>query len=86
MRTRLIESLLVGVALVSALHISLAAAQQTTVNLRGSAQVPVFEPVIKAFIALNPSIVVKYQQVPLEDLNAAVESRIDQDDSNIDVF
>lgn len=45
-----------------------------------------FEPVIKAFIALNPSIVVKYQQVPLEDLNAAVESRIDQDDSNIDVF
>lgn len=68
------------------LHATPASAQQTTVNFLGSAPVPVFEPVIKAFMAAHPTIVVKYQQVPFEDLNAAIESRIGQGDSSIDVF
>lgn len=86
MRTRLLEPWLVGLALAAAMHVSPVQAQQTTVNFLGSAPVPVFEPVIKAFMASNPSIVVRYQQVPFEDLNAAVESRIGQGDSSIDVF
>jgi len=61
-------------------------AQQVTVNFLGSAPEPVFAPVIKAFMAKEPSITVKYQQVPFDDLNAAVESRIGQGDSTIDVF
>lgn len=86
MLERPFRPILAGLACAAALHAAPSAAQQATVNFLGSAPVPVFEPVIKAFMAANPTIVVKYQQVPFEDLNAAVESRIGQGDSSIDVF
>jgi multiple sugar transport system substrate-binding protein len=86
MLERLLRPVLALLACAAALHAAPAAAQQATVNFLGSAPAPVFEPVIKAFMAANPNIVVKYQQVPFEDLNAAIESRIGQGDSSIDVF
>jgi len=61
-------------------------AQQTVVNFLAEAADFVYAPVIEAFEAANPDIDVRYQQVPFEDLNAAIESRVGQGDSSIDVF
>lgn len=63
-----------------------AVAQQTVVNFLAEAADFVYAPVIEAFEAANPDIDVRYQQVPFEDLNAAIESRVGQGDSSIDVF
>ncbi len=63
-----------------------AAAQQTTVNFLGASAADAFAPVIKAFETANPGIKVRYQQVPFDDLNVAVESRVGQGDSTIDIF
>ncbi len=63
-----------------------AAAQQTTVNFLGEALPEVFAPVIAAFEKANPDIKVQYQQIPFEDLNAAIQARVGQGDSSIDVF
>jgi len=63
-----------------------ALAQQTVVNFLAEANDFVYAPVIEAFEAANPDIDIQYQQVPFEDLNAAIESRVGQGDSSIDVF
>lgn len=63
-----------------------ALAQQTVVNFLAEAADFVYAPVIEAFEAANPDIDIRYQQVPFEDLNAAIESRVGQGDSSIDVF
>lgn len=60
--------------------------QQTVVNFLAEAAEFVYAPVIAAFEAANPDIEIRYQQVPFEDLNAAIESRVGQGDSSIDVF
>lgn len=78
--------ILAAAAIAGALVSGSPLAQQSTVNFLGSAPDAVFAPVIKAFMAANPSITVKYQSVPFEDLNAAIEARIGQNDSSIDVF
>lgn len=63
-----------------------ALSQDTVVNFLAEANEFVYAPVIEAFEAANPDIDVRYQQVPFEDLNAAIESRVGQGDSSIDVF
>lgn len=63
-----------------------AAAGQTTVNFLGEALPEIFAPVIEAFEKANPDIKIQYQQVPFEDLNAAIQARVGQGDSSIDVF
>lgn len=66
--------------------IGAAAAQQTVVNFLGVEAETVFAPVIEGFEASNPDIDVRYQQVPFEDMNAAIESRVGQGDTGVDVF
>ncbi len=68
------------------LFASQARAGQTTVNFLGEALPEIFAPVIEAFEKANPDIKIQYQQVPFEDLNAAIQSRVGQGDSSIDVF
>ena len=63
-----------------------ASAQQTVVNFLGVENESVFAPVIEGFEVANPDIDVRYQQVPFEDMNAAIESRVGQGDTGIDVF
>lgn len=59
---------------------------QTTVNFVGEAPLQVFSPVIDAFEKANPDIKIAYQQVPFEDLNAAIQSRVGGGDTSIDIF
>lgn len=63
-----------------------ATAGETTITFLGEAIPEVFAPVIAGFEKVNPDIKVQYQQVPFEDLNAAIQSRVGQGDSSIDVF
>jgi multiple sugar transport system substrate-binding protein len=76
------------VAAVSALPflVAPATAQQTTLNFVAEAATMVYAPVIEAFEKANPGIKVQYQQIPFEDLNAAIQSRVGAGDSSIDVF
>lgn len=76
----------VAAILTTALMTGISAAQQTTLTVLAEANEAAYLPVIAAFEAANPDIDVQYQQIPFEDLNAAVESRIGQGDSSIDVF
>ena len=66
--------------------ISAASAQQTVINFLGVEPEATFVPVIEGFEAANPDIDVRYQQVPFEDMNAAIESRVGQGDTGVDVF
>lgn len=61
-------------------------AQQTTVNFLGANSPDWYAPVIEAFEAAHPDIAIAYQQVPFDDLNAAIESRVGQGDDSIDIF
>lgn len=79
-------SLSLGVAGITILMAGSAFAAQTVVNFVGEARLEVFAPVIGAFEKANPDIKIQYQQVPFEDLNAAIQSRIGGGDSSIDVF
>ncbi len=63
-----------------------ALAQETTVNFLGANSLDWYAPVIEAFEAAHPDITIAYQRVPFEDLNAAIEARIGQGDSSIDIF
>lgn len=68
------------------LLLSSTAMAQTVVNFLGESAEDVYTPVMEAFEAANPDIDIRYQQVPFEDLNAAIESRVGQGDSSIDIF
>ncbi|MFD1200267.1 extracellular solute-binding protein [Brucella gallinifaecis] len=59
---------------------------QTTINFIGEAAPAVFAPVIEAYEKANPEIKIEYQQIPFEDLNAAVQSRVGQGDNSIDIY
>ncbi|BCP52254.1 hypothetical protein K32_08710 [Kaistia sp. 32K] len=61
-------------------------AQQTTITLLTAEREDTMQPVIDGFEKLHPDIKVVHQSVPFNDLNAAVESRIGQGDSGIDVI
>lgn len=77
-------TMIVG-ALVSTLLAS-AAFAQTRINFIAEAAPEVFAPVIEAYQKQNPDVTIQYQQIPFEDLNAAVQSRVGQGDSSIDIF
>ena len=62
------------------------AQEETTLNFLSAQQDNVVKPMIDAFEAANPGIKVVHQSVPFNDLNAAVESRIGQGDTSIDVI
>lgn len=61
-------------------------AQQTTITLLTAEREDTMKPVIEGFEKLHPDIKVVHQSVPFNDLNAAVESRIGQGDTSIDVI
>ena len=61
-------------------------AQQTTINFLSAERETTFAPVIESFEKLHPDIKVVHQSVPFDDLNAAMESRIGQGDTSIDVI
>lgn len=62
------------------------AAAQTTINFIGEAPPSVFAPVIEAYEKANTDVKIQYQQIPFEDLNAAVQSRVGQGDTSIDIY
>ena len=68
------------------LALSGAAQAQTTINFLSAEKDATFAPVIEAFEKLHPEIDVVHQTVPFDDLNAAIESRIGQGDTSIDVI
>ena len=77
----------IAIAVIGALiSVGPAVAQQTVVNFLGVEAETVFAPVIAGFETANPDIDVRYQQVPFEDMNASVESRVGQGDTSVDVF
>lgn len=80
-----IGAMAVAVAASSLLVVS-GFAQQTTVNFLGTNSPEWYAPVIESFEAAHPDIAIAYQQVPFNDLNAAIESRVGQGDSSIDIF
>jgi multiple sugar transport system substrate-binding protein len=61
-------------------------AQQTTITFLSAERDETMQPVIEGFEKLHPDIKVVHQSVPFNDLNAAVESRIGQGDTSIDVI
>ncbi|MBY5760250.1 sugar ABC transporter substrate-binding protein [Rhizobium leguminosarum] len=63
-----------------------ALAQQTTITLLTAERDETMQPVIQGFEKLHPDIKVIHQSVPFNDLNAAIESRIGQGDTSIDVI
>ena len=75
-----------AMAAAAPLLLSSTALAQTVVNFLGESREEVYAPVMEAFETANPDIDVKYQQVLIEDLNPAIESRVGQGDSSIDVF
>lgn len=64
----------------------MAHAEETTITFLSAEKDTTFKPVIDAFQKLHPDIKVVHQSVPFNDLNAAVESRIGQGDTSIDVI
>ena len=75
-----------ALAVAAAFAAGSSAAQESTVTFLGANAPGWYEAVIAAFEAKHPDIAIEYQQVPFEDLNAAIESRIGQGDSSIDIF
>ena len=63
-----------------------ARAADITLNFLFTQPAETWDAVIAAFEKQNPTIKVARQQVPFDALNAAVQSRIGQKDSSIDVF
>ncbi|RWF85516.1 MAG: sugar ABC transporter substrate-binding protein [Mesorhizobium sp.] len=61
------------------------AQEKTTITFLADEEAP-YKPVIEAFEKLHPDIKVVFQLVPWNDLNAAVESRVGQGDTGIDVI
>ena len=59
---------------------------QTTINFLSAEKDATFAPVIASFEKLHPDIKVVHQTVPFDDLNAAIESRVGQGDTSIDVI
>lgn len=57
----------------------------TTLNFLSAQQDNVVQPMIDAFEKANPDIKIVHQSVPFNDLNTAVESRIGQGDTSIDL-
>lgn len=82
--TRGIAAALLTAAAVASL--GAAQAQQTTINFLSAEREATFRPVIESFEKLHPDIKVVHQSVPFDDLNAAIESRIGQGDTSIDVI
>jgi len=62
------------------------AQEKTTITFLSAEYDATFKPVIDAFEKLHPDIKVVHQSVPFNDLNAAIESRVGQGDSSIDVI
>ncbi len=65
---------------------STARADDITINFLNSERPTTYAPVIARFEQLNPSIKVRNQPVPFEQLNAQIQARIGSGDSSIDVF
>lgn len=65
---------------------SMAVAQTVTVNFLSAQNDNVFQPVIDAFEAANPGIDVVHQNVPFDELNTAIETRVARGDGSIDVY
>ena len=61
------------------------AQEVTTLNFLSAQQDNVVQPMIDAFETANPDIKIVHQSVPFNDLNTAVESRIGQGDTSIDL-
>ena len=59
---------------------------EATLNFLHAQDPSTFDKAVKSFEAANPDITVELQAVPFDDLNAAVESRIGNEDASIDVY
>lgn len=79
-----------GLAVVAALALSgcsgPAESGRTTITFVGSDPVAAFTPVITAFHAKNPTITVKYQNIPFDQYNNVVKQRVGGKDPSIDVL
>jgi multiple sugar transport system substrate-binding protein len=58
----------------------------TTLTFVNAQDPGTFDKVIAAFEAANPTIKIKQQAVPFDDLNATVQSRLGAKDSDIDLY
>ncbi|MFA1675368.1 extracellular solute-binding protein, partial [Rhizobium mongolense] len=61
------------------------AQEKTTITFLADEEAP-FKPAIEAFEKLHPDIEIVFQIVPWNDLNPAVESRVGQGDTTIDLI
>ena len=59
---------------------------QTTINFLGTEDPATFVPVIEAYQATHPDIMIEYQQIPFGSFNAQIESRLGTQDPSIDLF
>ena len=80
---------MIGIALASLAGLMAVAggaqADQTTLNFLSAQKDSIVAPMIEGFEKKYPDIRVVHQSVPFNDLNAAVESRIAQGDTSIDL-
>ncbi len=76
----------IGLASTGALVPAAGQAAELTLNFLFSQPPSTWDAVIAAFEKANPGIRIARQNVPFDALNAAVQSRIGQKDSSIDVF
>ena len=58
----------------------------TTLTFLNAQDPGTFNKFVAAFEKANPDIKVKLQTLPFDDLNAAVQSRVGQKDSSIDLY
>lgn len=56
------------------------------IGVREKSGKPGMDPMIKAFQKAHPKITVKYQQIPFDNLNSVLDSRITSKNGNPDVF
>src|SRR3954451_3710561 len=58
----------------------------TTLTFVNAQDPGTFDKVIAAFQKANPTIKIKQQAVPLDDLNSTIQSRLGAKDSDIDLY
>jgi len=86
LHTRWLKTFIATVPLLM-LTLQAASAQDTvTLSFVGPEANTTMQPVIDAFQAANPNIIVNYEQVPFADLNDILQTRIGGGDSTPDIF
>ena len=86
LHTRWLKTFIATVSLLM-LTLQAASAQDTvTLSFVGPEANTTMQPVIDAFQAANPNIIVNYEQVPFADLNDILQTRIGGGDSTPDIF